>query len=367
MGKKYRGKLHSIYGGSSAAGRERIPLSALNGMTPKQHCEKLVSEASKNSSLKGYFKEESIHEDVCMLPHANYFGGDYLAAVYSYYYDTYEKIELSSETDFKWPANTKRTTIGVGEGITISSNVAVKWEINSPLVKINRQHSHSIHISALDKAGVIVIKARHNYDEKTMILKVVIPNKIEYSLGKYIRNGKTIPMIFHKKGGYELVVGLKMVVHPKNVNFGNISIRELDSPSVDSGIFNTGEVHCHIGGTQPAGSQCNGSSEAAQVADTENLLLAYDIVGGGENNPNKVKTLPSISAMHINIQKQWILGAPNDKTPQENWKNFSPIKQSIILYSNGNITISKGNYSFSVTKNSSFEEDLFMKQKVNII
>ena len=56
MAKKYRGKLRSVYGGSSAAGRDNIPLSTLKGMTPKQHCEKLIAEASKSSNLKGYFK-----------------------------------------------------------------------------------------------------------------------------------------------------------------------------------------------------------------------------------------------------------------------------------------------------------------------
>lgn len=265
------------------------------------------------------------------------------------------KLEIFSLTKATLPSNWKRTTIGVGETVSITANQAVKWEVNSDLVTKVRETSTSLVITAKDTAGSVTVIAKTECDEKRITFKILEPIGVEYQLDTVIVNGKSIPRIYHPRGGYELGVGLKITLLPKEVNFENVFFFEMDSASVDSGVFNDGKVHCHIErGSFLPGYKCpkvhvvnvhNGNN------GEHNIAGEFDQVGGGENDPNKIKNLPEISAMHTDIELGWSL-----VQKLEGMKKLPQVKQSVILYRDGRMTVSKGNFSKTVRRNDSFED-----------
>ena len=349
MAKKIRGKLSAIYGGRASAGRDTLPLSILNGMTPRQHCEKLIAERGG----KGHFKTVSESEDACMLYSCNFYGNCFEGAEYSYYYETYEKIELTSETVFVLPANRNRTKIGVGESVVIKSNVPVEWEISKKLVSIDIQDDRKLQISALDKAGSVTIIAKTNNDKAAVTFSIIEPKGVSYSQQVYMNSSE--PMIYHPKNSCVAVVGLRVTLLPTTVNFGNLLFQEVDVASIDSGIFNDGKLHCHNGA--PINGKCGTHtiSPINTFNELHNLIGTYDVVGGGEDDPSKIKNLPASSAMHLDIPVRWKLSSSNA------WKTMSTkVKQSILLLKNGTMTIRKGNFSKVFKRGDSFEKNDFL-------
>ncbi|WP_037588283.1 hypothetical protein [Stenoxybacter acetivorans] len=354
MANPKRGKLVSIIWRGNL-GSYTYPPKELQGLTPEQHCQKQYSQTGE-----GYFEKKNVGEDVCMLKTGGYFSEtrDKYLPVWSYYYEVIEDIVLTPQTVATVPANRKRTTIGVGEAIDILSDIPVYWDMSSDLVVPNKVKttalSKSIRLTALGKSGSVVIKAKTKYKEASITIKIIEPTGVKYELD--YKDDK--PRIYHPKGGYELVVGLRIIVQPVTVNFDGIVFQELDSAAVCSGVFNDGKVHCHLAdggkGKEP-GKQCNGEGTIFPVISTGFLLnrvKGFDMVGGGENDPNKIKNLPASSAMKLNIGIRWKL-SKNTAT----WKKFSqPVKQAVILYKSGNITVSKGNYSKTLTINDSYPD-----------
>jgi len=265
------------------------------------------------------------------------------------------KLEIFSLTKATLPSNWKRTTIGVGETVSITANQAVKWEVTSDLVTKVRETSTSLVITAKDTAGSVTVIAKTECDEKRITFKILEPIGVEYQLDTVIVNGKSIPRIYHPRGGYELKVGLKITLLPKEVNFENVFFFEMDSASVDSGVFNDGKVHCHIErGSFLPGYRCpkvHGVNVHNGNNGEHNIVGEFDQVGGGENDPNKIKNLPEISAMHTDIELGWSL-----VKKLEGMKKLPQVKQSVILYRDGRMTVSKGNFSKTVRRNDSFED-----------
>ncbi len=208
IAKKYRGKLRAVYGGSSAAGRDNIPLSALKGMTPKQHCEKLIAEASKNSNLKGYFKEESVGEDVCMLPHANYFGGGYLAPVYSYYYDVCEEIELTIKINDKVVSSMQTHRLKGGERVIITANQSVTWQANATHLEKVVLNEYTYSFTAPKKISNFLIKAIGKCDPKaSKFTQFIITPCTKIALNIKVNNVVVSAAQMHKlKGGDKVVI-----------------------------------------------------------------------------------------------------------------------------------------------------------------
>lgn len=174
-------------------------------------------------------------------------------------YEAYCKIELTSETAAKLPKNRNRTTIGVGEAVTVRSNIPVLWEIQSNLVNPSsvksKTPSNEISFSALDKAGSVTVRAKTQHDQKSITFSIIEPVSLSYSLA---RNEDNSPMIFHEKGAYIAIIGLVITVHPKTVNFYKVVFRESNEPSKDSGVFlEKGKIHCHATKeTRKAGTKC---------------------------------------------------------------------------------------------------------------
>ena len=209
-------------------------------------------------------------------------------------------------------------------------------------------------ITALDKVGSVTITAKNKYDKATIIFSIIEPNGISYAQQVYANTSE--PMIYHPKNGCVAVVGLRVTLLPTTVNFGNLLFQEVDVASIDSGIFNDGKLHCHNGA--PINGKC--STHTVTSINTfngmHNLAGTHDVVGGGEDDPNKLKNLPASSAMHLDIPMRWKLSNSNA------WKTMSKkVKQSIILLKNGTMTIKKGNFSKVFKQTDSFEKNDFIR------
>lgn len=242
-------------------------------------------------------------------------------------YEAYCKIELTSETAAKLPKNCNRTTIGVGEAVTVRSNIPVLWEIQSNLVNPSsvksKTPSNEISFSALDKAGSVTVRAKTQHDQKSITFSIIEPVSLSYSLA---RNEDNSPMIFHEKEAYIAIIGLVTTVHPKTVNFYKVVFRESNEPSKDSGVFlEKGKIHCHATKeTRKAGTKCPraGTIPVKDKGEEYNILSDYDVVGGGENDPKKITRLPSESSMKTDIDIFWGL----ENLLPRNWQKKS-IKQ----------------------------------------
>ena len=82
-----------------------------------------------------------------------------------------------------------------------------------------------------------------------------------------------------------------------------------------------------------------------------NILGDYDVVGGGENDPQKITRLPSESSMKTDIDIFWGLEEPLTK------KLAKKVNQTVTLYSNGNFLIKKGNYKIEIKKGDNYTKN----------
>ena len=148
---------------------------------------------------------------------------------------------------------------------------------------------------------------------------------------------------------------------PTSVNFGNLFFNEIDSESIDTDVFNNGNVHCHINGSQPSGSARKGFHEL-RVHDENgkhNIIGAFDTVGGGENDPEKIINLPDVSEMRLRIETQWRI-----MTNLKRKTMGGTVEQVVRLYNNGQMYIMKGNFSMTVNKDDSFEDRRVIKDVI---
>lgn len=268
------------------------------------------------------------------------------------------KIKLTSETVLTLPANRKRKAIGVGESVIITSNIDVDWQVSNNLIIIDSSDSRQLEITALDNAGIVTITAQNKNNTKqtaNMVFSIVQPTDVSYSQ-QFYPNTKE-PMLYHPKNGYEGGVGIKITLLPTTVNFGNLNFGEVDSAGVMSGVFDDGKIHCHSKRPADANGQCTFHTDVpvAEQLNKHNIAGTYDAVGGGEDDPKVISNLPAISSMKLEITLRWRLRSSNKW-----WHMPNKVKQSLTLFKNGNIKITKGNFSKIFQKTDDFPNNRFV-------
>ncbi|QMT31410.1 glycoside hydrolase family 19 protein [Alysiella filiformis] len=168
MAKQYRkptNEVTIIYGGRSPAGRDTLnPKDVLpNGMTAKQHCEKLIAERGG----KGHFIEKNSElEDVCMLHSCSYFGGCYEAAEYSYHYALCTEIEFTATLNGKATTAKELAALKGGERVIITANQDVAWSANDNKKLEKVAINPTTYSFTMPKVGSFTIKATGKCDPK---------------------------------------------------------------------------------------------------------------------------------------------------------------------------------------------------------
>ena len=318
MAEKIRGKLRYIIRMAPAGGFQ-VPLTVLNGMTPQEHC----------ASLNGEFSSPAVDRDLCVTARGKFFANDSPGAImggFSYYYNVLEPIELTVKTDAKLPSQ-NRTTIGVGEGITIYSNVPVLWEVQSNLINPatikSLEHSKSITLTALDQAGTVTINAKNNYDSKSITLSIITPTQIKFQKIKEI----------HTKDVLDSGFIANLYAYPDTVNFGTLQFAELESNAVANGILAEGNGQPHGKYEDGRSSFFGASTTVIQGLGTR--LIMTDTVYGGQNEYPIPLPLDEGGQASYEIEFIWTLNNQNIcKIP-------SIIRQSTVITRDGYITTQK--------------------------
>ena len=140
---------------------------------------------------------------------------------------------ITSQTVATSPANRARTRIGVGEEVTLTVNPGpATWAITSGTGSLNPSRgSHTtVTYTASDTAGSVTITAKGKGCTCTITLTVVAPSS-------WTNKRKAGTNLRHKQ--YRPDCGWKGIVyvHPDDVNFYNIEVREKDSQYIGNNSY----------------------------------------------------------------------------------------------------------------------------------
>ena len=238
-------------------------------------------------------------------------------------------LVLTHETRAEAPADRQRTTIGVGEGIDVMANEAVEWELQGVARWVAEQKSpKKLIFFAGDQPGTIRVIARIECEEKAITFTVIAPTHVIFVKRTLLHVHKIL------NAGFIADVYLQ----PKNVNFSNLEVCEVQSYSYGG----TGLWADYNG--KPHGKEeeyKNGQSEwgrsiGYQIGLGTEIGLGDTVRGYRDTYcPNDIPH----SEIHYDIPYKWRL-------KNNTVEHFLPsVHQAIIIESNGNVTIQKGNAS----------------------
>lgn len=214
------------------------------------------------------------------------------------------EIKLSSETDAILPKDRSRTTIGVGEGVTVTSNTAVEWEIDSKLVNIIEQKPTYIKFSAKDSAGSVTVKAKTACTDKSIKFTIIEPSGLKFNLVKklHVKDCLSAGFIAH------------IYLLPREVNFYAVTLVELESFAVSNGLLSEGN-------NKPHAQYKDGRSEAFKTDGyDENFgtkMLLNDFVWGGQNEYPIPLPFETVSNLKFEIEYEWGLKKQFHKLPEK--------------------------------------------------
>lgn len=139
----------------------------------------------------------------------------------------HKPLKLTSQTAATLPKDRNRTTIGVGETVTVTANQPVTWEVRGSLLSKVQKTASSIRFTASDQVGNITITAK-TVDcgiSQSIQFSVIAPSGIKFVKKQelHVQNILDAGFIAH------------LYLLPDTVNFYNVQIRELDSPAIASG------------------------------------------------------------------------------------------------------------------------------------
>ena len=205
------------------------------------------------------------------------------------------KLKLTSLTTATLPANRERTTIGVGEGVTVSANQPVEWSIKGSLLEKEEKTATELDFIASDQAGIIRVTAKTECEEQSIEFSVIQPTGIKFVKIKDVHVHNLLSAGFVAQ----------LYLQPPNVNFYRVSIQELDSPAYGgTGLF-VGENGSLHGGPE---YQANGGRSELLIA--QGYSNEHGTLMGGNDMPMsaRYKYCPnniSSSELHHDIPYEW--------------------------------------------------------------
>ncbi|WP_280515230.1 2Fe-2S iron-sulfur cluster-binding protein [Uruburuella testudinis] len=230
-----------------------------------------------------------------------------------------QKPILTSTTDEQ--PNPSRTTIGVGEGFTVESDIPVRWTVSSSLVTVGNQDEYAIHLIATDKAGTVTVTAHNNNKRSSMKFSIIQPDGLKIEKIKDFHVNKILDAGFL---AYFYLL-------PASVNFQKVQISELESFSYGgTGLLAEGNG-------RPHGRYPHGRSDWVSAKSYQNGLGTWmdthDFVYGMQDRYCAKKIVNSI--IHLAIPFEWRLAGINTTHP------LATIQQSTSINSNGEVTTRK--------------------------
>lgn len=243
---------------------------------------------------------------------------------------------LTSQTYAASPANRARTKIGVGEEVTLTYSPGVgdiKWSATGGT--LSPKSGASVTFTAEDTAGKVTITATGSLGSASITFTVVIPAELTMMR-------KPDSPLLHGEGYLNCGFTGKPLIHPNDVNFYRVEIRELDSRAITSGVYNDSEGAFHGGESYRRNGGASSWLPLSSHNDTDGTGgVAEDTIYAGYPSRYSSKPAPPYEpgTLTFPITWQWrVIG-------MKEIHYFPQLLHSQVLDQNGLVTISKGGYT----------------------
>ncbi|GEM_PF-3359983 len=245
------------------------------------------------------------------------------------------KCNITSQTFATSPSDRSRTRIGVGEEVNLNYSPGnAKWKISGK-GKISSKNGSSITFTAGNKSGSTTIKATGSGGSCSLTFTVISPTSMTMNKcpGKNLKHTINRPDC-----GW---MG-KVFVHPDDVNFYRVEIRELDSAAVTTGSYTVFKGVKH--GNYPAPDHASSWFALIDHSDAAGSSWGnaiQDNIYSGDPGPAKTGNAPpfSIGTMYFPMTWQWrVIGFASKK-------KFPAFRQEHELKAVGICSTSKASHS----------------------
>lgn len=251
-----------------------------------------------------------------------------------------KKCTITSQTVATSPADRTRTKIGVGEEVklTVSPGPAI-WSKSGGGKFSPSSGSHSkVTYTAGDTAESVTITATTSDCSCTISLTVVKPSS--WSMKR--KSGTNLK---HQNGRPECGWKGILYVHPNDVNFYNIKVREKDSKYVTTGSYRTFNNVWH-GNYPPPDRVSAWISIIGHSSIDGSNWGGVDTIYSGDSGSAATGTTPpfTVGTGYFPITIQWKVGSGSAK-------NFPVTRQEHEIFSNGKCESRKGGNTESTMYN----------------
>jgi hypothetical protein len=243
---------------------------------------------------------------------------------------------LASQTIATSPADRTRTTIGVGEEVTltVTGNPAT-WTISGGgTLSPNTGARRSVTLTAGDAAGSITVTATGSGCSCTNTLTFTVVQPSGWTMRR--RTGTNLR---HTNGRPGCGWRGTQFLHPNNVNFYRVQTREMDSQYVGTGSYSadTGDWH----GNYPLPDRASPWFTITMAKHTNangSEVNLIDSIDTGDGDPAATGTAPpfTVGAGHFDIVFQWKV------TGSANIHSFASTRQEDEIFATGRCESRKG-------------------------
>ncbi len=244
---------------------------------------------------------------------------------------------INSQTVARSPADRTRTKIGVGEEVRLSFSLGeAAWSL-SGAGELSATNGSQVTYTAADAAGTVTITGTGGGATASISLEVVTPANWHM----YRKSGTNIHHTNNKPDcGYHTTLYL----HPNDVNFYRLEVRETDSQAVSTGSFNSGAFANQWHGGYPLPDRVSGWLPANNHTERYGTSIGgHDHVYSGYPGTGAVGGAPPFTegTKEYPIRWQWhVIG-------KRAVHNLSSARQRHVISAEGRCTSSKAGYTAS--------------------
>ena len=247
---------------------------------------------------------------------------------------------LASQTVATSPANRARTTIGVGEEVTltVTGNPATWTKSGGGTLSPNTGTRTSVTFTADDNAGSITITATGSGCSCVNTIAFTIVQPANWTMKR--QSGTNLK---HTSGRPDCGWTGNEYIHPNDVNFYRIEVRELDSQPVRTGSYLAAPWTTPIWhGGYPLPDQAGPWLTAGNHTDADGTKInMIDDIYSGDAGAAATGNAPpfTVGTMYFPITFQWhIVGNSTNH-------NFSVVRQEHEIFSTGKCESRKGSHT----------------------
>jgi type VI secretion system secreted protein VgrG len=248
---------------------------------------------------------------------------------------------ITSQTVATSPSNRTRTRIGVGEEVTLTVNPGpASWTVSggNGTLSPSSGSNTSITYTAGDSAGTVTITAHGPNCTCTIVFTVVEPSN-------WTMKRKLNTNLFHRAGIPECGWKGEAYIHPNDVNFYRVEVREKDSKGVTTGSFHPFEGIYH--GNYPPPDRVSPWFPLPTHTDTDGTKAdLVDTIYSGYPGSASVGAVPPFhpGTLYFPMVWQWRVGTGATKS-------FPQVRQEHEISADGRCESRKGGHTEHTTYN----------------